>query len=332
MSLASSQGRPPPTSSEVNDQSSDHLEDDHDDVLSTGSQGSSQSTDDLAVKDMHALYRMMPMVMVKKLEAQQKAAAAAAAARASAAAARDSEEHDGPLRPGETRKRMRKSISTHSIPIVGDSEESDVDIAGSREASPVRPGPEFPILVVYSSDEEGSIHSAIEPIAHQPRPKFRHRSNSATSTSKSQDDAISLSDERDDSEDSDGDGFVRTRRDTRYDGEAKEDNVVDRMLSRTDASVRHRKSKRRRKRGQTGRGGSGGGMSGSHGRRKETQGGSRKRNRQDGLHIKTAGVKRYGSGRQTLLPFERLDSPEAAEMEQDFGMHMSGIHLYCRPH
>ena len=298
VSFASSQARHPPTSSDVIDLSSESGEGDQpseDDKTHS----SSAEQEKLRPDDMKALRRMMPKVMVLRMLRQQNRPELAP--RASTSADLDSDESDAPLRPGESRRRIRGRTESTRSAILGDPESSDVDMAEPYDLSSqsvVGSGPLFP-AVVSSSSEAESLPSIIEPIGHQPRPKHRRPSTGDINISSDPDDDSDMSSD-------DAEGVVRQRRRRSFDGEVREGDLIDRMLSRTNVSSKPRRHKKRRK-GTLHRSGAGGNRAhtGTSGR---GEGGNRRQG--DGLRVVTSGAKRHGAGRQTLLPFKRLSSPE----------------------
>ncbi|KAI0715629.1 Mus7/MMS22 family-domain-containing protein [Cerioporus squamosus] len=292
----------------------------------SGSASGSNSMDETDRKKMYALKRMMPKVMWKQLDKRVEAKKRAAAARASASVERDGDEESGdggdrPLRPGESRKVIRRTLSSRSIEIRGDSESSDMDIP----PSPVMDADNAPILDLTaqeSSDETGlssSEESVIEPIRHQPRPKYRpYQTGGAPS------EGDPPSSEESDHDDA-GRGLSPARaprmRRVMRDGEAEVDNSVDRMLART-VYDKPRVKRRRRRNGVRRVGGGGHGTGGGHrhaengasgGHRSGGHGGGSNGVRSAGLRFTTSGAKRYGAGRQTLLPFQPLPTPDAGD-------------------
>ncbi|KAI0655367.1 Mus7/MMS22 family-domain-containing protein [Cubamyces menziesii] len=179
----------------------------------------------------------MPAVLIKRLE--QKAARpppprhSVDRERSRGREDGSSDEEERPLRPGETRRRIRTQ-SNRSIEIRGDSESSDINIdvdANDPQSPTAGLAPLWP-------EEE------IMPIAHRPRPRTgtSHRTVTAD-ISLSEDSADSVLSDSAESISDDEVGNGRAPRRPRHDGEAR-------------------------------------------------------------------GAKRYGSGRQTLLPFKRLPTPE----------------------
>ncbi len=353
---------PPPTSSELNeiiDLTSGSELDRTDSSPSRGRSrprgssspsSSSESVDDRDRERFKALSRMMPMVMIKQLQKQNGRRKNAAAARASASVERDIGGHNEgrPLRPGETRKRIR-TVSSRSVEIRGDSESSDVDMLG---ASPQpEENAEMSRLTALSdtdSDDVGlssSEESVIEPIGHQPRPKYHP---STTNRDDGGDgDSSSSEDERSSGEDASAGNPPRPRPRRsrfRYDGEAEVDNRIDRMLMRTNFEDPAAKRKNRRRKGKRSAGGGGGVRhrergsghrhegrvgGGGHGGGGDRIGGGHKNTGTGGgnrLRITTSGAKRYGSGRQTTLPFKPVVAGEV-----DDEVEIIGAHTHNRP-
>ncbi|OSC97472.1 hypothetical protein PYCCODRAFT_1377056 [Trametes coccinea BRFM310] len=288
----------------------------------SGLESTSSSMDEQDRRRMKVLNRMMPAVLIKRLE--QKAGNNSRARRSAdrersrgRADGSSEDEQDRPLRPGESRKRIRsRTLSNRSIEIRGDSESSDVnmDVDANGVPSPPRLGPGgfADFGEAYMSDAENEIR----PIAHQPRPRPRPYLPPGPAD-------ISLSDDTHGSVLSDSGESIsddpprpRARRPQRNEGEAREGDLIDRMLSRTRLSSHARRKRKTRTGGggprhhgdvarrDHGRGGEGGG----------TRGG-RERTHRDGGHsgkfrVTTGGAKRYGAGRQTLLPFKRLPTSD----------------------
>ncbi|PIL22731.1 hypothetical protein GSI_15424 [Ganoderma sinense ZZ0214-1] len=240
-----SQHPPPPTSDEPMDVIDISSSEDGDDpaVNSSSSSESGSEADEVNRKRLRILGRMMPAVMVQKMTATEKAKKAARAERERDGGAGDVEHgHDQPLMPGQSRRRIG---SRRSVEIRGDSESSDDDDVDMRSRSPSpAPGRRFSYDGADNndagdrdrnqvmSDAEGEV---IEPIGHQPRPKFRPGHISVS------DDDLSS-----DSEDEDVDmavgrwvsgAPVKPKQRVRDDGVVKERDMIDRMLSRTSGNV-----------------------------------------------------------------------------------------------
>ncbi|KAI0357556.1 hypothetical protein OH77DRAFT_1510566 [Trametes cingulata] len=232
---------------------------------SNSNSDSEDSVDEKTRRQMKALSRMMPAVLIKRL--QQKPSASSRArerSRSQGHSGHDNEsesgeEADRPLRPGESRRRVRsRTLSSRSIEIRGDSESSDVPMDVDLNDAP--PPPDDGDAYMRLSDGENEIR----PIAHQPRarPRFDRAPSSRS--------VISVSDDSDegglvDSEISSSEKEAGARRRARYDGEAREGDLIDRMLSRTSMSSSRRRAKRKRRVGGTRRGGGGGGGGGGSG-------------------------------------------------------------------
>ena len=289
-----------------------------------------------------ALGHMMPTVLQRKLEEQEakKAREKERKAREMVAARKAGANENQPLRPGESRKRMR-AVSNRDIQIVGDSE-SDVDMG--------EPGPEpepksspndlganaLDFTAPASSDDIGLLSSdsevsVIEPIGHQPRPKYRPRR--ADSVGGDSDDGSSGSGSADESDGPSTSAPRRPRRNHfRYDGEAEVDNRIDRMLSRTnysDADVKPKKKKKQKRKNAMANGDREEGESLEHARAGHRNGGGggggggtrgdrTSKSSAGPLRITTSGARRLGSGKQTLLPFKPVtnqDSDGNVEMD-----------------
>ncbi|KAI0373643.1 hypothetical protein BV20DRAFT_1111197 [Pilatotrama ljubarskyi] len=270
------------------------------------SDAGSDSVDEKTRRQMKALSRMMPAVLIKRLQQKPTASSRGRERSRSQGHGSDGEndddgvdgEQERPLRPGESRRRVRsRTLSSRSIEIRGDSESSDVDVPMELDLNdPPPPGED---AYMRLSDRDGE-EDEIRPIAHQPRARLRFaRAPSSRSVISVSDDSPLGTDESSGEAEAAGAG---ARRRARYDGEARERDLIDRMLSRTSVSSRKR-AKRKRRGGGNGRSGGGGG-GGSHGRSGGQSG---------GLRITTGGAKRYGAGQQTLLPFKRLPTPEEHE-------------------
>ncbi|RPD62610.1 hypothetical protein L226DRAFT_458818, partial [Lentinus tigrinus ALCF2SS1-7] len=330
MSQAGSEIRHPPTTPlEIIDITSDSGDDNQSSPSrvssSSPSPSASGSYDVKSRVDMRALKHMMPMSMIKKLD-KRADPRRKTTARASVSVERDSDE-DRPLRPGESRKRIRRTLSSRSIEIRGDSESSDVEMPHSPG---VADAPALDLAAQESSDETGlssSEESVIEPIGYQPRPRYRPYLDVGGGGTPSE--GSTSSSERSDYDDV-GRGLspARAPRKQRVlrNGEAEVDNSVDRMLSRTVYDKPPVKRRRRRHGARRGGGGggtgggghSGGGRGGLHrsregageGRRGGGGGGG---SRSGGIRFTTSSAKRYGAGRQTLLPFRPLATPPDEE-------------------
>ncbi|KAI9066820.1 hypothetical protein FKP32DRAFT_1673568 [Trametes sanguinea] len=284
----------------------------------SGLESTSSSMDEQDRRRMKVLNRMMPAVLIKRLE--QKAGTSSRARRSvdrershGRANGSSEEEQERPLRPGESRRRIRsRTLSSRSIEIRGDSESSDVNMDVDANGAPSSPRMGlggFADAEMHMSDAEGEIR----PIAHQPRPRPRPYLQPRPAD-------ISLSDDSRDSALSDSGESIsdhprpRARRPQRNDGEAREGDLIDRMLSRTSLSSRTRR-KRKKRTGGTQRhadggrrdSGYGGGGGGTRGEREHTH---RNGGHSGKLRVTTGGAKRYGAGRQTLLPFKRLPTPD----------------------
>ncbi|TBU23731.1 Mus7/MMS22 family-domain-containing protein [Dichomitus squalens] len=240
MSGASSEHRPPPTSSEPNDimDITSDTESRHDDGSRSDWGFDSESSDDVDRRRRKILGRMMPAVMIKKIETAGQARKAAAARRDSA-----SVEREQPLLPGQSRRRIG---SRRSVEIVGDSESSDDVDMRSRSPSPAS---RARARVRGSSDQGGlpvsdSSVEVIEPIGHQPRPKHWPRlARSHVSVSDEEDD---LSSGVEDVEEAVGRWVsgAKVRRRARDYGEVREGDLIDRMLSRTNLGSRKTRKRR----------------------------------------------------------------------------------------
>ncbi|KAI0769083.1 Mus7/MMS22 family-domain-containing protein [Trametes elegans] len=260
-------------------------------------------------KRLKILQHMMPAVMIKKLQNKDSSASRARRATSESSGAESvgegGEEAERPLRPGESRRRVRsRTQSNRSIEIRGDSESSDVDIPivlGVDDAARPHFSPDYPFP---SSGED-----EIRPIAHRPRPRARdynQRDSLSADISLSEDDSPAAHSDTAESISDVNEAVGRwvqrpnVPRRRRDDGEVHEGDLIDRMLSRTNVSSTSRAKRKKRARvGGSSRNGGGGG--GGH------AGGSRG---QGQLRIVTGGTKRYGAGRQTRLPFKRLPTPE----------------------
>ncbi|TFK89693.1 hypothetical protein K466DRAFT_15695 [Polyporus arcularius HHB13444] len=321
----------------------------------SGSESSSDLMDKKDRKRMRAAERVMPKIMLMQLEKQAEAKRRAAA-RASASVERDEEDVSGdggdrPLRPGESRKRIRRTVSNRSIEIRGDSESSDIEIPPSP-VTDVDNAPVLDLPVQESSDDTGlssSEESVIEPIGHQPGPKYRPYLAAGGGGAPSEGDPSS-SDESDHNEVGRGLSPVRAprKRQVLRLGEAEVDNSVDRMLSRT-AYDKPRVKRRRRRHGvrrgdgdgrarARGHGAGGGHRHAGHGagasgiQRGGGDGARGDGSRSGGLHFTTSGAKRYGAGRQTLLPFQPLATPDAGHSDVELidpppGAHHHELHF-----
>lgn len=318
---------------------------------SSDESGSGSEADEVDRKRLKILNKMMPAVMIQKMTAAGKARKAARAEREREQEREAAgEELEEPLKPGQSRRRIG---SRRSVEILGDSESEDDDV-DMRSRSPSS-GPRR-----YLSDEDEDVGrrtsdadvEVIEPIGHQPRPKYRPGHIS-----------VSDGDPSSDSEDDDVDLAVgrwvlgaptKPKRRVRDDGVVKERDMIDRMLSRTSGNSRRRRKwsgmrrhgggghrtggggggggGRRRRNGDIrdygvfdgGGGDGGGGGSGGHrgtgGGGGEGQhvsrghGGPKAARQADGLRITTTGAKRYGAGQQTLLTFPRRSTPGPEEL------------------
>ncbi|KAI0819256.1 Mus7/MMS22 family-domain-containing protein [Trametes gibbosa] len=278
--------------------------------------------DEVDRRRMKALKRMMPKALINHLMQKDVAAKERARRERSRSHAHDSdgggEDDDGedegarPLRPGESRRRIRShTLSRRSIEIRGDSESSDVEMGvdadDARPLSPVRGSPGR-----LSPGDARFVDEAAEirPIGRQPR----LRAHGPIEISGGSDDGGLPSPGASESEPTTGDDETRqggTHRRSRYDGEAREGDLIDRMLSRTNmSSTRSRRKRKRRVAAAGGRvGGRGDGnrhlAQGDSHRTRGGGGGDR------GLHVITTGAKRYGSGQQTFLPFKPLPAPDS---------------------
>ena len=299
----------------------------HFSLTPSGSESGSDSMDEATRKKIRALKRMMPNSMINRLDVHG-GMRRKAATRTSASVELDSDE-DRPLRPGESRKRIRRTLSSRSIQIRGDSESSDVEMPQVDADN----APLLDVAAQESSDETGlssSEESVIEPIGHQLRPKYRPYLARGGGGAPS--DGGSSSDGESGSDSNVGGGLSPARAPRKQlnlrHGEAEVDNSVDRMLSRTVYDKPRVKRKRRRRgvrregggRGAARHGGGGGGEqrhsgyggggAGKH--EKGGGGGGEGGGRSGGLRFTTSGAKRYGAGRQSLLPFKPLPTPPDA--------------------
>ncbi|KAL1950542.1 hypothetical protein VTO73DRAFT_5666 [Trametes versicolor] len=246
--------------------------------------GSGSDEESMAEEDrrrMKALERMMPKALINRLMQKQKDAAVRRAHRSASRSENQSqdeqEEEERPLRPGQSRRRIRShTLSSRSIEIRGDSESSDVDMADADAGAPsLERGTPEPLHLRENARMSDAEADEIRPIGHQPRP--RARSSGAPRSPISVSDTSELGRQSDvsdiSSSSSEGEDAGPARRRSRYDGEAREGDLIDRMLSRTNLSTRTRMKRKRRR----------------------------------------PGAKRYGQGQQTLLPFKRLPTPDSAE-------------------
>ncbi|CDO69890.1 hypothetical protein BN946_scf184884.g49 [Trametes cinnabarina] len=207
-----------------------------------GVESSSSSLDEKDRKRMKVLHRMMPAVLIKRLEQKDGNDSRSRRSRERSHGRADvsnDDERERPLRPGESRRRIRsRTLSSRSIEIRGDPESSDINMDVDADDVPSH----LPIgsddfshnEIVLSSDAEDEIR----PIAHQPRPRARPPPYSGVADSSlSEDSAVSIVS---DSGESIDDSVMppRAPRAARYDGEAREGDLIDRMLSRTNISPR----------------------------------------------------------------------------------------------
>ncbi|KAH9949775.1 Mus7/MMS22 family-domain-containing protein, partial [Amylocystis lapponica] len=220
-------------------------------------------------KRKKALSRMMPAVMANK---HLKDAAQLPRRRAVQASDNDSDtgQADRPLLPGQSKVLRRDHSSRTPIEVCGDSESED------------DPG-------AYGFSSSGS---EMDFVAGPSRPRVD------VDLSRASDAEIEI-----EIDSKDGDGYVgedevgqwvehsavRRRKTDRAD-EAKEGDLIDRMLSRTDVTARRRKPARRR-------------------RRTGADGGAR--------HGGPSGTRKTGTRRQTLLPYARRSDAAAPERHGD---------------
>ncbi|KAH9851730.1 Mus7/MMS22 family-domain-containing protein [Lenzites betulinus] len=312
----------------------------------SGTRSGSESMNEEDRRRMKALERMMPKALINRLMQKESAAKERARRERSRSHLRGSDDGDGdddanneearPLRPGESRRRIRShTLSSRSIEIRGDSESSDVDMnVGADDPQPLSPARGSPGRA--SSADAQSVYDTeeIRPIGHQPRPRARSYDAPIEISEDSEDSGLPTfgAGESDSVSDHNEVGRDGAHRRSRYDGEAREGDLIDRMLSRTNMSSTRSRRKRKARVGAAGGGdGAGGGRRSHHahgsGRRAhgggsggEGGGGGREGGRaaysgghSNGLRFTTSGAKRYGSGQQTLLPFKRLPTPDSDE-------------------
>ncbi|KAI0647862.1 Mus7/MMS22 family-domain-containing protein [Trametes meyenii] len=291
----------------------------------SGNSSSDESMDEKARKQMRALKRMVPQFVINRMLAKKPSAPRAREPSPSEANDGDEDGDSDERRPapGKSFRRIRSHSTTNrEIVIRGDSESSEDDVDGDAYIAPgfrsPSPNPN-PNNLPHASDDEDEIR----PIGHQPRP--RSRSHISLSDQSDPEDAA-LHDVESTSEESD----CPPRRRARDNREAKEGDLIDRMLSRTNHSTAGRSSRRKRaggvgrRRHDGHRGGGGGGGSkrqrsnGGGGREGRSGGNSRShvRGHHEQLRIVTGGVGRHSGARQTLLNFPRLPTPEKPERRQ----------------
>ncbi|KAI0667720.1 Mus7/MMS22 family-domain-containing protein [Trametes maxima] len=276
----------------------------------SGSDASSsdESMDEKARKQLRALQRMLPQVAINRMAAKKPPPRARSRSFSQFnGGGEDGEGEEQRPAPGRSLRRIRShTMSNRDIVIRGDSESSEDDLdedayiaPGFRSPSP-NPNPNY---LPPASEET-------RPIGHQPRPRSRSHislSDESNSVDAPFSGAESISEEDD----------PPPRRRARDNREAKEGDLIDRMLSRTNHSTtgRHKRRKRTGGIGRRALGGHGGG--GGSGRHQTNGGGGESRRRAEShreqLRIITGGVGRHSGARQTLLNFPRLPTPEQPE-------------------
>ncbi|KAI0916960.1 hypothetical protein AcW2_007217 [Taiwanofungus camphoratus] len=245
-----------------------------------GSDSESSSSIEMTAKDrrrLKALRRMMPGVLIRQ---HLKAGNTKPRRRASSSvdSRTDSDDGETPLRPGQSKIHIGNRAGRSSIEIRGDSESSDIEMLGAAPTA-------------SSSSSEASSNSEMNVVSGLSRPrKYIVRYHHASGLNG--DENVLLDDDSDDVKVGQwlSEKVVYNRRASKGPrDEAKEGDLIDRMLSRTRIGG-PRVKKVRLKRNATG-----------VGRRSKLSSG-------ESVHIVTAGARKNGPERQTLLPFSRRTS------------------------
>ncbi|PCH39845.1 hypothetical protein WOLCODRAFT_142800 [Wolfiporia cocos MD-104 SS10] len=256
-------------------------------------------------KRMKVLQRMMPRVLIKRLEEASTVRPQLSYNDSDS----DVQREDRPLRPGQTRVRMTDSSRRRSVEVRGDSESSG---APATVDSPLK----------TSSSSESEMDMVVAPSRKRIALASQHYHHNRMAAA-SETDAEERSNDGDSIDDAEVGRWVsekaaRGRKPGVLDElEAREGDLIDRMLSRT--RVTSGKVRRLRR------------LPGSRHTRKA------KSSVQNNLHVVTAGARKAGSGRQTLLPFSRVAVPSTGENshpadttdleEQDVPMDQSSAQL-----
>ncbi|TFY61854.1 hypothetical protein EVJ58_g4250 [Rhodofomes roseus] len=250
------------------------------DVDSTDEPSDDQEMNAKDRQRLKVLQRMMPRVLISRHLRNVEKPRPRRTATLSESSGSESRDEGQPLRPGESRIIRRTVSERANIDIRGDSESSDVEMVDV----------EHEINSSSSSSESDLDRVAV----HRPRQTWhdtKQRSQQSAPT------------EEEDTDSDLGQEIGQwapenpSRRNERSrNGPVRERDLIDRMLSRTRVT-----GSKKRKKNSTGTG-------------RSRSVGKTSRNT---LHIVTAGARRTGSGRQTVLPFDRASRSRSASPSID---------------
>ncbi|OCH87959.1 hypothetical protein OBBRIDRAFT_758971 [Obba rivulosa] len=254
---------------------------------------SDSSTSDSSEKQLRRRYkilgRMYPAIYINKLEAS----GAGLGLRTADARRKEKDvrEEERPLLPGQSRVKVRDPASSAAIEIRGDSESPE---SSAPEEQSTADSPQF---IIIPSDSDSEIEFTTHSLLRQKHTVSYHTTPSGSDSGDDSGPVDALDDatvERWVSGDP-----VRARGSSRR-GEAKEGDLIDRMLSRT--RVKPPKKKRTRQQKLTGWG-------------VHRDNSSKKK----ALHVVTSGARSLGTENQSRLPFSRSDTIREDDYDVDNG-------------